>query len=59
MANLKKEILKVIKKSNGTNEILGTISNYQNILIKNYNNSILNEQIKNKILEIQSIIMVY
>jgi len=54
MANLKKEILQALKKSNSTNEILGKISNYQNILMKNYNNPILSEEIKNKILDIHT-----
>lgn len=54
MGSFKNEILHALKKSNSTNEILDKISNYQNILMKNYNNQILSKEMKNKILDIHT-----
>ena len=54
MGSFKNEILQALKKSNSTNEILDKISNYQNVLMKNYNNQILSKEMKNKILDIHT-----
>ncbi len=54
MGSLKNEILHALKKSDSTNEILDKISNYQNVLMKNYNNQILSKEIKNKLLDIHT-----
>ena len=54
MGSFKNEILHALKKSNSTNEVLDKISNYQNVLMKNYNNQILSQEIKNKILDIHT-----
>ena len=54
MGSFKNEILHALKKSNSTNEVLDKISNYQNVLMKNYNNQILSKEIKNKILDIHT-----